>query len=126
MSPFGRKERFLLFEEERSRPKIFFFFFVFFVPPLSLRFFLFRVGGGLHTCTIKNVKSASFCSAFLRAFGLAFVLGKRGGLSPSQHEDDDDDVNENDDWVCKNNDHCFHPDFIIVIVFVAKKFKDHL
>ena len=123
MSPFGRKERFLLFDEERSRPKIFFFF-VFFVPP-PCAFFSF-VGGCTHAPTIKNVKSASFCSAFLRAFGLAFVLGKRGGLSPSQHEDDDDDVNENDDWVCKNNDHCFHPDFIIVIVFVAKKFKDHL
>ena len=48
-------------------------------------------------------------------------------LPPLQHEDDDDDpVNENDDWVCKNNDHCFRPDFIIVVVFVAKKFKDHL
>ena len=48
-------------------------------------------------------------------------------LPPLQHEDDDDDpVNENDDWVCKNNDHCFHPDFNIVVVFVAKKFKDHL
>ena len=125
MSPFGRKERFLLFEEERSRDlKLSSSFLFFFVPP-PCAFFSF-VCWGLHTCTIKNVKSASFCSAFLRAFGLAFVLGKRGGLSPSQHEDDDDDVNENDDWVCKNNDHCFHPDFIIVIVFVAKKFKDHL
>ena len=55
------------------------------------------------------------------------MFGKRGGLSPLQREDDDDDVNENDDWVCKNNDYCFHPDIIIVIVFVAKeKFKDHL
>ena len=74
----------------------------------------------------KKRKKCFFLLCFPSRVGLAFVLGKRGGLSPSQHEDDDDDVNENDDWVCKNNDHCFHPDFIIVIVFVAKKFKDHL
>ena len=56
-----------------------------------------------------------------------FRVWERGGRSPLQREDDDDDVNENDDWVCKNNDYCFHPDIIIVvIVFVAKKFKDHL
>ena len=64
---------------------------------------------------------------FLLSWFLSFVFGKRGGLSPLQRDDDDDDVNENDDWVCKNNDDCFHPDIIVVvIVFVAKKFKDHL
>ena len=66
-------------------------------------------------------------SFFPSRWFLSFVFGKRGGRSPLQREDDDDDVNENDDWVCKNNDYCFHPDIIIVvIVFVAKKFKDHL
>jgi len=117
----GKRDFFCL---RRNARDLKFSSFLFFLSLLLALFSLSR--WGLHTCTIKNVKSASFCSAFLRAFGLAFVLGKRGGLSPSQHEDDDDDVNENDDWVCKNNDHCFHPDFIIVIVFVAKKFKDHL
>ena len=35
--------------------------------------------------------------AFFLGVGLAFVLGKRGGLSPLKYKDDDDDVNENDD-----------------------------
>jgi predicted nucleic acid-binding Zn finger protein len=71
-------------------------------------------------CTIK---SASFCSAFLLV-GLSFVLGKRGdSLFPPYHTYDDDDVNENDDWICKNNDYCFHPDIIIVVA--KKKKKDN-
>ena len=87
---------------------------------LSLCAFLFR-------CWFRTIKSARLSRFFPSCWFLSFVFGKRGGLSPSQHEDDDDDVNENDDWVCKNNDYCFHPDIIIVIVFVAKeKFKDHL
>jgi hypothetical protein len=50
-------------------------------------------------------------------------LGKRGGLSPLKYIYDDDDVNENDDWICKNNDYCFHPDIIIVVA--KKKKKDN-
>ena len=66
-------------------------------------------------------------SLFEKLVLLLFWGREEDFLPPLQHEDDDDDpVNENDDWVCKNNDHCFHPDFNIVVVFVAKKFKDHL
>ena len=92
---------------EHSRPKFSFF--------VSLRFFL--VG-----CTPEKVLLFALLSFVLV---LLLFLGREED-SPLQHEDDDD-VNENDDWICKNNDYCFHPDIIIVIVFVAKKkFKDHL
>ena len=98
---------------EHSRPKFSFF--------VSFALFSFALLVSHH----KKCASLSLFS-FVCWF-LSFVFGKRGGLSPLQREDDDDDdVNENDDWVCKNNDYCFHPDIIIVIVFVAKKFKDHL
>lgn len=76
---------------------------------------------------VSHHKKCFFLLCFPSSVGLAFVFGKRGGLSPLQYiYDDDDDVNENDDWVCKNNDYCFHPDIIIVIIAVAKKKKkDH-
>ena len=105
------RERFFFVMSEHSRPKFSFF--------VSFDAFLFR-------CWFRTIQSARLSRFFPSCWFLSFVFGKRGGLSPLQREDDDDDVNENDDWVCKNNDYCFHPDIIIVIVFVAKKFKDHL
>jgi len=50
-------------------------------------------------------------------------LGREEDFPLQYIYDDDDDVNENDDWVCKNNDYCFHD---IIIVVATKKFKDHL
>ena len=112
MSPFGRKERFF---EEHSRPKFSFF--------VSFRFFLSLVSQHKKCSSLALSKLFSFVVLVL----LLFWGREEDFLPPLQHEDDDDDpVNENDDWVCKNNDHCFHPDFSIVVVFVAKKFKDHL
>lgn len=118
VSPFARKERFFDLRNTRRARDLNFLFFV------SFRFSLSKLVSQHKKCSsLALSKLFSFVVLVL----LLFWGREEDFLPPLQHEDDDDDpVNENDDWVCKNNDHCFHPDFNIVVVFVAKKFKDHL
>ena len=116
---FRQEREMLCFEEHSTRARdLNFLFFV------SFRFSLSKLVSQHKKCSsLALSKLFSFVVLVL----LLFWGREEDFLPPLQHEDDDDDpVNENDDWVCKNNDHCFHPDFNIVVVFVAKKFKDHL
>ena len=118
VSHFARKERFFDLRNTRRARDLNFLFFV------SFRFSLSKLVSQHKKCSsLALSKLFSFVVLVL----LLFWGREEDFLPPLRREDDDDDpVNENDDWVCKNNDHCFHPDFIIVLVFVAKKFKDHL
>ena len=119
VSPFARKERFFDLRNTRRARDLNFLFFV------SFRFSLSKLVSQHKKCSsLALSKLFSFVVLVL----LLFWGREEDFLPPLRREDDDDDpVNENDDWVCKNKDYCFHPDIIIVvIVFVAKKFKDHL